>query len=33
MPSASSPAAWKERGPFIAPILIGSFSWTGRANV
>ena len=33
MPSASSPAVWNERGPFIAPILIGILSWTGRANV
>ena len=33
MPSAISPAVWNERGPFIAPILIGIRSWTGRANV
>ena len=33
MPSAISPAVRNERGPFIAPILIGILSWTGRANV
>ena len=33
MPSAISPAVWNDRGPFIAPILIGICSWTGRANV